>query len=512
MIEADYLALNMAERLALVNSYLLLGDEEYKTKFHQLTSDSEALQQQILETTANEKLESVIRKSISWNFLVSEEVIRIYDGGNRQFALEVLSLRATPLANEMMEELTEISQEEQLEMVERGESINTIVSRMHYINLIISVGAILLGILVAVYMANLIAKPILTVVKRLNSLAKGDLTGGRLTVKTKDETYQLTEATNQLVDSLKGLIASTDKTAENVAATAENLSASSEETTAATNEIAQITQKVAINSENTVHYIQESIETLEQLTNAIAKMDTAFQQANTSSSQVKQEAEEGIELVEEVMEQMDLINETVGGTSQSVEMLGERSQEISKMLDVITEISDKTNLLALNAAIEAARAGENGKGFAVVAGEVRKLAEQSKQAAYEIAKRLTGIEKDISKAITSMKQATKEVESGNIVMKDMGNNFSKINFGIIHVTKQIEEVSLIAEQVLGHSSSVTSKISEVADVAHDLNNRFQNVSAGTEEQLAAMDEITSSSEGLNHLAQKLKEEIKLFKL
>lgn len=155
--------------------------------------------------------------------------------------------------------------------------------------------------------------------------------------------------------------------------------------------------------------------------------------------------------------------------------LGNQSKEIGQIVNTISDIAGQTNLLALNAAIEAARAGEQGKGFAVVADEVRKLAEQSQMAAKQIADLIAQIQSQPNSAVQAMNEGSAEVKIGTEVVDTAGHTFTDI-------------------------------------ISRDTAAQAETVSAVTEEQSAAMDEITTSSEALANMAEDLSEVVSKFKL
>ncbi len=169
------------------------------------------------------------------------------------------------------------------------------------------------------------------------------------------------------------------------------------------------------------------------------------------------------------------------------------SREIGQIIEVITQISQQTNLLSLNASIEAARAGEHGRGFAVVAGEVKKLAEQSSNSAGQITELVNAIRDEIDKAQQSMQSATDEVTVGIKVVHTAGGLFSEIERFVNEVSSQVQEVSAAAEQISVGTVQVVQSIEEIASVAQATASGSQNVSAATQEQLASMEQISSSS-------------------
>jgi methyl-accepting chemotaxis protein len=209
---------------------------------------------------------------------------------------------------------------------------------------------------------------------------------------------------------------------------------------------------------------------------------------------------------------MSSISNTVNDLAKVIKGLGDRSQEIGQIVEVITGIAQQTNLLALNAAIEAARAGEHGRGFAVVADEVRKLAEQSAESAQQITNLIGTIQADTSTAVNVMDSTIQEVSSGIGVVNTAGEAFNRIENLINTVAKQIQEVSAASQQMSVGAMQVVKAIDEISDVSEKTAAGTQNVSAAAQEQLASMEEISASSSSLSKMATELQTLVSRFKV
>ncbi|MBP2651690.1 MAG: mcpB 7 [Firmicutes bacterium] len=209
---------------------------------------------------------------------------------------------------------------------------------------------------------------------------------------------------------------------------------------------------------------------------------------------------------------MGQIEQTVNTSAQVVTKLGQRSKEIGQIVDTISGIASQTNLLALNAAIEAARAGEQGRGFAVVAEEVRKLAEQSQDAAKKIAQLIGEIQVDTDKAVVAMDNGTREVKTGADVVNTAGAAFGEIASLVTAVSDQVREISAAMQQMATGSQQIVGSVKKIDDLGKKSAGEAQGVSAAAEEQLASMEEIASSSQSLAQLAQKLQAEINTFRI
>jgi methyl-accepting chemotaxis protein len=209
---------------------------------------------------------------------------------------------------------------------------------------------------------------------------------------------------------------------------------------------------------------------------------------------------------------MNEINFTVQEIAKVIHTLGDRSQEIGNIIDIIADIAMRTNLLALNAAIEAARAGEHGRGFAVVATEIRKLAEQSKISTQQITKLVNFIQSETDSAITSMHNGMEKVNHGLIKTREVNEVFQTIQKTVFTVTSKINEVSTTTHLLTSTSQQIVELIEVVSKTTNEVADSCQQNAASTEEQMATMEDISKSSQHLARLAEDLQSVLAKFKL
>ena len=204
--------------------------------------------------------------------------------------------------------------------------------------------------------------------------------------------------------------------------------------------------------------------------------------------------------------------EQINTSAQQVENLGTRAQQIGQIVDTVSSIADQTNLLALNAAIEAARAGEAGRGFSVVAEEVRKLAEQSGEAARNIASLITEMQNDTALAVQSMHRGNDEVVAGTESVRRTGVEFEAIEELICNLNNNISQSITAIRNGAGSAQQIVAELDSAKAISQDTTKEAQNVSASTEEQAATMHEMSEASQMLAELAQNLQNGIAKFQL
>jgi methyl-accepting chemotaxis protein len=200
-------------------------------------------------------------------------------------------------------------------------------------------------------------------------------------------------------------------------------------------------------------------------------VDIAKNASNIASSSVDtlKIAQIGEKIVCDTVNEVQVISNTVAESSQLIKTLGERSQQIFEIVDVIKDIADQTNLLALNAAIEAARAGEQGRGFAVVADEVRKLAEKTSKATAEVGEMIGAIQSETGRAVTAMAESQTRVEKGVALSSDAGSALRKILDSVQGLQSMVQHIASATEEMSTVSESISADIEVIASVSKETN-------------------------------------------
>lgn len=341
--------------------------------------------------------------------------------------------------------------------------------------------AIILGIL-SFFMSVFVIRNVRSLLAGFNRISGGDFSS-KLKVESEDEMGKLARGFNSFVDKFNGMIGEIQDATVKMAVTSEELSASSTQIVNGTEAQKGKTSQVATASEELSATINEVAG------NTHGAAEAAKKASNT--------ARMGADIVAHSINGMNSIVPIVNESSSTISKLGSRSAEIGKIVGVINDIADQTNLLALNAAIEAARAGEQGRGFAVVADEVKKLAERTTLATKEISVMIKAIQEDTRKAIDSTDKEVKAVEEASGYAKEAGAALDEILLQVEQVSVMVQQIATASEQQSTAAGQISRDIDAVAEVAKS---RADDVG-----------HVADAAVDLAKLSARLKEMISLFK-
>ncbi|MBP2658392.1 MAG: mcpB 1 [Firmicutes bacterium] len=380
------------------------------------------------------------------------------------------------------------------------------------ISLILSIISLLCALVVTFWISGNFARPIMDINQIAKNIAAGTLSKLDKMIFDKNEIGQLYDSIFIMNENLRQLVKQVQEQSEQLAASSEELTASAQQSAQASNQVAASITNVAQGADEQLASINDTSAAVEQLSTSIQQVATHANEVAEKSVQVAEKANTGNQSIEKAVFQMSSIEKAVVTSADVVEKLGERSKEIGQIVDTIAGIAGQTNLLALNAAIEAARAGEQGRGFAVVAEEVRKLAEQSGEAAKQIAALISEIQVETNTAVSAMGNGTKEVKLGSEVVNASGQVFREITTLIANVSDQIKEISADIEQMAKGGQQIVGTVGKINIISKKAVAESQTVSAATEQQSASLEEIASSSQNLAILASNLQAAVDKFKI
>src|SRR5205814_455076 len=218
----------------------------------------------------------------------------------------------------------------------------------------------------------------------------------------------------------------------------------------------------------------------------------------------REEVHSGISTMEKATDGLNRINTAITSSAEIISILGQRADDIGKIIEVIDDLAEQTNLLALNAAIEAARAGEHGLGFAVVADEVRKLAEKSAQSTREISELIQSIQKEAKKAVENMEKSTNIVNEGLNLGYDLSTALKKISNVVTEVYKFAQEIGAATNEQSHGSSQIAKATTRLNEITHEINSSVEEQASGAQAVVRAMEKmrelVQRSSSGSTELA------------
>lgn len=494
----------------IVNDYIRrqaqFGSESYDYQNDRLNASLQHVESQLSTTEQHELFQTIVMNNNAFNEMVSD----IRNSSQANYNREMIELDR--LSNEAVEASHHLSELLTIEMNLSAQAVDEAIRDMSIIFILSLVVALVVGSGLFVLLSERITRALNKTAEITEQISEGNLAVEKVDYKANDEIGKLTTSVNRMSDNLRDMVIKLSGAAEQVASSSEQLTASANETSKATEQITESIQEVASGAEKQVESSNTSQQVAADMSKGMSQISSHVTDVNDSSISTAQKAEDGLTVIKEAIEQMNLTDEKTRAIAGQIEQLGSKSNEIGNITSLITDVAEQTNLLALNAAIEAARAGEHGKGFAVVADEVRKLAEQTSQAAGQINNLIKAIQSDISLSIAAISEGQQTVTDSASHVKQAGTSFEEIAMAVKNVSSQIEEVSAAVQQLNAGTQAMVGAIDESTSIAEQSAGYTQSIAASAEEQNASMEEVTASAQNLAHMAEELQDIVKQFKV
>ncbi len=343
-----------------------------------------------------------------------------------------------------------------------------------------------------------------TYLKEMASVSEA-IAGGNLTVevqpRSKNDT--LGNAFVRMIEGLRNLVRNVRDAASQVASASNQVAGASDEsakislqTASAIDEVTSTMHEMSVNVQNMVKSTQVQASSVSETSASIDQMVASIQRvADTAkvlldiSNRSREEVHSGISTMEKATDGLNRINTTIRSSGEIIDVLGQRADDIGKIIEVIDDLAEQTNLLALNAAIEAARAGEHGLGFAVVADEVRKLAEKSAQSTKEISDLIQSIQKEARKAVENMDQSTGIVNEGLGLGQELNTALRKISNVVTEVYKFAQEIGAATNEQSHGSSQIARATTRLNEITHEINSAVEEQASGAHAVVKAMERM-----------------------
>jgi len=368
------------------------------------------------------------------------------------------------------------------------------------------------------------------------------IAGGDLTVEVKPRSSHdtLGNAFARMVEGLGRLVRSVRDASAQVASASGQVANASDDSakiglqaSSAIDEVTSTMHEMSVNVQNMVKSTQVQASSVSETSASIDQMVASIQRvADTAkvlldiSNRSREEVHSGIATMDKATDGLNRINTTITSSGEIIGALGQRADDIGKIIEVIDDLAEQTNLLALNAAIEAARAGEHGLGFAVVADEVRKLAEKSAQSTKEISELIQSIQKEARKAVENMDRSTTIVNEGLELGGELNSALRKISNVVTEVYKFAQEIGAATNEQSHGSSQIARATTRLNEITHEINSAVEEQASGAQAVVKAMErmrelvqqstsgstELAASSEQMSKMSRGLLEFIDRFAL
>ncbi len=372
------------------------------------------------------------------------------------------------------------------------------------------VAAIIIAGLIGVGIASGIQRNMKRIAKRFGEVAKGDLTV-TVTAKGRDEFVGLAQSATNMIYNNKKLVSKVNHSTDDLEVSANEVKSASEIISGYSEDITRAISGINEGMERQSRYALACVEKTDALSQDIKEVSDTVEKVEVLVSNTENMIESGMTMIQQLGESAQETTEITSQVGESVAALKKETSIINQFVEMITDISEQTNLLSLNASIEAARAGDAGRGFAVVAEEIRKLADSSAKAAGNIQDNVKNITKQTESTMADAKRAEEKVAAQSVVVEKVVSIFQDMNAQMEELVGGLDAIVESTGKADAERKEAVESVKNISDIIEESAGSVRDVNGVTEKLLQNVDNLNKVSDTLSVNMEELKAEISAFK-
>lgn len=372
-------------------------------------------------------------------------------------------------------------------------------------------GAAIVAIALSILVARTMGGPLRRLQRLMVEGAKGNL-NVRTSFKNRDEIGQVGRSFNEMMEQITVLVQQTNRSAAEVLATAQELSHSAKDTAHSAREISEATEQIANGAATLASEAERGNELVIDLSKQLQQVVEANRTMGEVAADVHKVSEQGTGYMVQLNDKTRVTEEITRRMVEKVDQLKESTASIRGLLDMLTQITQQTNILALNASIEASRSGAAGRGFMVIAGEIRKLADQSRQSIDVVAEMTEHIQGGIAETVSVMSEAYPLFQEQISAVRDADMIFNRVRERMTGLVQQADKVTEAIEQLEKAQKVLSDTMASVSAVSEESSAISEEVASSSAAQLNTSDALVNLVGKLETLSHALTDSLKKFKM